>query len=277
MTIKFDLTGTNRKALVKAISEITGAKAKYLFTPTYAYEIDYFTVTRDGALEFDDRADSEEIETLLESLDTRGFHAEPVSAPAEGTEQVDESETRPDVPTAACEAGNNCTANLLHEIQNTAQNAPVAPQAASNAHDASLGFTVSILLDKVNTDNLAALLDAKGALIQKALGIPATPIEITADSVSFPWFDTLPDADTASAYTAFISALCRISCERKRISARARVVENEKYAFRCFLLSLGFIGDEYKTARRILLKNLTGSSAFKNAAKKEAADSAISE
>jgi len=35
MWIKFDLTGTNRKALVKAISDITGAKARYLFTPTY--------------------------------------------------------------------------------------------------------------------------------------------------------------------------------------------------------------------------------------------------
>lgn len=37
-----------------------------------------------------------------------------------------------------------------------------------------------------------------------------------------------------------------------------------EYAFRCFLLRLGFIGSEYKKERKILLKNLTGSSAFKN-------------
>ena len=36
------------------------------------------------------------------------------------------------------------------------------------------------------------------------------------------------------------------------------------YAFRCFLLRLGFIGDEYKAARRVLLKNLTGNGAWKN-------------
>ena len=36
------------------------------------------------------------------------------------------------------------------------------------------------------------------------------------------------------------------------------------YAFRCFLLRLGFIGSEYKAERKILLKNLSGSSAFKN-------------
>jgi hypothetical protein len=44
-------------------------------------------------------------------------------------------------------------------------------------------------------------------------------------------------------------------------------VENEKYTFRCFLLRLGFIGEEYKETRKVLLKNLSGSSAFKSGAK----------
>lgn len=43
------------------------------------------------------------------------------------------------------------------------------------------------------------------------------------------------------AYTEFITALCRMSKELKRISATERPVENEKYAFRCFLLRFGFI------------------------------------
>ena len=51
--------------------------------------------------------------------------------------------------------------------------------------------------------------------------------------------------------------------KRQRIQAKERQVDNEKYAFRCFLLRLGFIGDDYKEDRRILLKNLEGSSAFK--------------
>ncbi len=41
------------------------------------------------------------------------------------------------------------------------------------------------------------------------------------------------------------------------------VKSDEKYAFRCFLLRLGFIGDEFKKSRKILLANLDGSSAFK--------------
>lgn len=73
MTIYYN--AQDRKPLVKAISEFTGADAVYLRTPTYAYRIDYFTVTREGNLEFDDRADSEEIEGLLEFLAERGFIA----------------------------------------------------------------------------------------------------------------------------------------------------------------------------------------------------------
>ena len=48
------------------------------------------------------------------------------------------------------------------------------------------------------------------------------------------------------------------------MTMKEKNVENEKYAFRCFLLRLGFIGDEYKETIKILLKNLTGNGAWKN-------------
>lgn len=82
MKIEFDLTGTDRKALIRAISKITAAKTVYKFMSTYAYQIGSYTVARDGSLEFDDHADSEEIETLLEKLEQKGFHAEPDAAQA---------------------------------------------------------------------------------------------------------------------------------------------------------------------------------------------------
>lgn len=65
MKVRYNVTGGKRKALVKVISDTTGAKAVYKFMPTCNYEIDYFTVTKDGTLEFDDRADSEEVEQVL--------------------------------------------------------------------------------------------------------------------------------------------------------------------------------------------------------------------
>ena len=66
------------------------------------------------------------------------------------------------------------------------------------------------------------------------------------------------------AYDTFICKLCELARTQKRITATEKTIDNEKYAFRCFLLRLGFIGAEYKAARKILLKNLSGSSAFRN-------------
>ena len=56
--------------------------------------------------------------------------------------------------------------------------------------------------------------------------------------------------------------------KQKRITAKPKENENEKYAFRCFLLRLGFIGDEYKADRKLLLSKLSGSSAFKAGTRK---------
>lgn len=123
-------------------------------------------------------------------------------------------------------------------------------------------LTIEMPADKVNTENLQKLLDAKGALIRKALGIDSLAFEIHEDRVSFPWFID-PAPDYALAYTQFIAAICKMSTEQKRVTAKVREVNNEKYAFRCFLLRLGFIGEEFKQSRKILLSNLDGSSAFK--------------
>ena len=160
--------------------------------------------------------------------------------------------------------------DLLYQLaEEVAEETDTEPQGESTA------LAVAVPLETVAVENLTRLLEVKGQLIQKALGITELPIEVTEDAVSFPWFDTIPDADTAKAYTDFIAALCRMSKEQKRINSTEKEVTNEKYAFRCFLLRLGFIGAEYKADRKILLKNLTGSSAFKTT--KEAAADEISE
>ena len=62
MELKYNLTGADRKRLVKAISEITEVPAKYLGAPSFAYQVDYFTIDRNGSVSFDNRADSEEVE-----------------------------------------------------------------------------------------------------------------------------------------------------------------------------------------------------------------------
>ena len=141
-----------------------------------------------------------------------------------------------------------------------------AEESTTESEPELIGLTVEIPFDKVNVGNLMKLLDAKGELIKKALGISDIRIEMKEDRVAFPWF-TEVEPESAMAYTNFIAALCRMSKEAKRVTATAKEVENEKYAFRCFLLRLGFIGAEYKKDRKILLQNLSGSAAFRDGKK----------
>ena len=250
MTIKFNLQSSDRKPLVNAICEFTGAKAVYLKTPTYAYQIDYFTVTREGNLKFNDMADSDEIEKLLEFLAQQGFIAESTEYDSAQQEPVIEGEE----PLEDC-----------------------PPPYGSPDENEITGICISIprsLFTDSSLENLKAIVTAKGSLIKKALGTNELNLEVTDTKVSFPWFVSTPTPDELKAYDTFICKLCEMARNQNRINAKEQDADNEKYAFRCFLLRLGFIGAEYKTERKILLRNLTGSSAFKknNTRDKEATE-----
>ena len=124
--------------------------------------------------------------------------------------------------------------------------------------------------DSNSLDRLTKLIDSKASLIRKALGADRLTVQLRNDAVCFPWWDTMPSPEETSAYTAFIAALCRMAKEAKRVNATEKDVESEKYAFRGFLLRLGFIGADSKNQRKLLLKNLSGSGAFPNREKAEA-------
>ena len=141
--------------------------------------------------------------------------------------------------------------------------------------EGAMELTVTIPFTKVNVGNLTSLLEAKGSLIKDALGITDLRFEMNEDSVSFPWFSKV-EPEEAMTYTKFITAICEMTMKQKRITAKPKENENEKYAFRCFLLRLGFIGDEYKADRKLLLSKLNGSSAFKSGAKKGGSSNVLS-
>lgn len=138
----------------------------------------------------------------------------------------------------------------------------------------SLQITISMPLEKVDVGNLLHLLEAKGDLIKKALEIENTFIKEENEVVEFPWFENITPEETMT-YTKFIAALCQMSIKQKRVTAKVKEYENEKYAFRCLLLRLGFIGDEFKADRKLLLSKLDGSAAFKSGHKKAVKSNAI--
>ena len=138
-------------------------------------------------------------------------------------------------------------------------------------------LTIEIPLDGFTPeklDNLSKLVNSKAPLLKASLGTDDLPIKQTTDTLQFPWFKGTIDAEHTEAYATLISLLCKTAIEKKRITAREKDIDgNPKYAMRCFLLSLGFIGDEYKAARKILLSRLEGNSSWKGGKKMEVADS----
>ena len=145
-------------------------------------------------------------------------------------------------------------------------------------------LTIEIPLDGFTPeklDNLAKMVNAKAPLLKASLGASDLPIKQTAETLQFPWFrgEIAIDADHADAYAKLVSLLCKTAIEKKRVTAKEKETDGSpKYAMRCFLLSLGFIGDEYKAARKILLSRLEGNSSWKNGKKdSEVATDEVSE
>ena len=232
-----------RKPFVQALEEITGTKSVYKKPPTFAYEVGSMTITRDGNLEFDDNADADSMKNVLNELEKRGFAAK--ENPYLKMQEIFSEEK-----------------SFLEEEHLESDNQEDAPEKED------IGLTVSMPRKYFNDQALTRLenlISSKQTLIKKALGIEDLPIKVEDEKVSFPWFEIKPtDEDAVAAYSHLIYALCEMAKNQNRINAAEKEIENEKYTFRCFLLRLGFIGEQYKKERKILLQNLSGSAAFKN-------------
>lgn len=247
MKIHYNITKEQRKKMVEIVGRTLGVQPIYCGAPTFSYKVGAFEITRDGCICFGDEADEAEVERMRTALREAGFVAE-----------EDESE----MPTAEVE---------------TAGAAKVETAAMTDDEDKLAISLPRRFFTETALKNLDALLASKGHLIQKAFNIEKATYTLTEETIKFAWFHGKIAEDTVRAYTDFISKLCEMAQKQKRAVAKEKPTENEKYAFRCFLLRLGMIGDDYKASRRILLQNLTGSSAFKCGRRKEAANCEVSE
>jgi hypothetical protein len=205
MEIKFNRTGEERKALVKAVGEILDINPVYKYAPSFAFDIGNYVLDKNGTLILEEQNGA--TDNLLAELKERGF-----------------------LPEAQHET-------LTIEIP-------------------KYGFS------DIAFSNLQQIVESKGNLIKKALKAENLPIEQTEDTIRFPWFSADASPEEGKAYTHFTTALCEMAKTQHRVSMSAKPVDNEKYAFRCFLLRLGFIGSEYKGERKLLLAPLPGNSAF---------------
>jgi hypothetical protein len=229
MEVQFHVTKDERKALAKAVGEIMGQKAVYGFAPSFAFTIGGVTVSRDGTMS------GELTPALLDALAARGYvHEEPEGEFEDGA------------------------------------HSPFQGVGSEEDEDCMLITVEMPFPGESGLDNLRKLVAGKAPLIRKALGgaddLTVVPV---AGRITFPWFRRGMEHEELTAWTSFITQLCLTAKKQKRVTLKEKPLEDgasERFAFRCFLLKLGFIGDDFKAARKILLSRLDGDSSHKTAA-----------
>ena len=116
--------------------------------------------------------------------------------------------------------------------------------------------------DEHTLGNLQQICENKATLFKAAFQTDSLDIIPSDEKVEFPWFKVEQDGD-ADACCTFISMLCEFAKNQSRINRKSDTSDNPKYTMRCFLIRLGMVGAEFKTARKVILRNLTGNSAFR--------------
>ncbi len=266
MKVNYNIQKEERKAMVATVGKAVGEKPVYCGAPSFSYKVGAFEITKDGCLCFDDALDEATVARVRTALRVAGFMSE------DGEDEGTCADTGADEPSRT-EAANEpiqtkAVAAEPSALETAAEPAPTE-EAIAEADEDSLSISLPrSLFTETALQNLDALLLSKGRLIRHAFDIPEATYTLTDDRITFAWLHGTITDETAKAYAAFISKLCEMARTQKRITAKEKIVDNEKYAFRCFLLRLGMIGNAYKVSRKILMQNLTGSSAFKSGHRK---------
>lgn len=234
----YNLTGSDRKPLVEAVSQIVNSPAVYRGAPSFAYTVGGCRIDQAGVLTLPEDTSPDAANNLIRALQEQGFVAEDASAEntAKGIATSDGSsgEASADTETVPEQPG-----KLIITIPDT-------------------GFTPLV------RENLQKIVASKETLLKQALKAETLDIKETDGKISFPWFTRQGLEGEADAYSRLIAAICKMAKNQCRVTATEKPVENAKYEMRLFLIRLGFIGDEYKSARRILLRNLAGNSSWKS-------------
>ena len=151
------------------------------------------------------------------------------------------------------------TEHLMEELKKRGYDVPDTTEPESTK------LTVQMPADfftEHTLSNLRQICENKATLFKAAFQTDSLDIIPSDEKVEFPWFKVEQDGD-ADAYCTFISMLCEFAKNQSRINRKPDTSDNPKYTMRCFLIRLGMVGAEFKTARKVILRNLTGNSAFR--------------
>lgn len=299
--LRFKLNVDDKKILVGRLGELVGEQPRYTYMPRCAYECGVYTIERSGDLVVEEGdADEALLQTLLdEGLIVR----EDEAAMQTDTDSDSHGETEAEDTASTEETEGQAEEDFVSDEEYEQEIAEeAAANLDSVDEEAPDSMTISFPLDKHTGESLRRLLNllySRGPLLSKSTGgrfrvdkelITAmddagTPVsagdfrtilaeytaghggleglEIEEDKVSLTGFPYTEDPEMLLAFQQLASQMNRMALTQKRIQAKVVNDDNEKYALRIWLIRLGMNGGDFKTARKVLMKNLSGHTAFR--------------
>ena len=256
MNIK--LATDNRKEAATRLAEITGTESRYTKVPRCAYEVGPYTIEKDGSLTVAEGADLAPLQTLADEGLLEPFEAPATEEPA-AAENDDRISLTVEVPMT-----HHTGATLRNLINLTYTRAGLINKALGT------GFRVDEDLIKALQDEecirtTESMLKAIAAY-EDEHGKAIDGLTFTLEGITFSSLPETEDTETLRTFTILAGMMNKQALDQKRIQAKAVNEENEKYTLRIWLTRLGMNGSEFKEARKVLMTNLTGNSAFRTPA-----------
>ena len=249
---------TDRKEMVRAISELTGLDATYLYMPTCAYQIGTITVNRNGSITCDDEA---VVETILPMLIERSWlnaEQESEEAPADFEAPASVRVMKLTMPLEGWTVSQ--MTNLLRMLYSKQKLINRMLNHEMLYVDKAIITTISENPPGTPEDFEAKVQSAIETVQLKGLDISAEKVNLSVPFVE-------DDPTRWIAYSDLLCGMLRTAGAATRVGIKQiDDPENEKYHANSWLMRMGFGGADYKETRRILMGHLTGFAAFKSAA-----------
>ncbi|NFL36798.1 virulence-related protein [Clostridium botulinum] len=237
----------NRKKLVKTLSEVLGSAAKYLGTPSFAYEIkteeETYTIDRQGGI----ITSQGRVCTLNEILKGEQFE-----------EKIEDTAIdKFDLEIPLGEHTGRTLMNILNMLYSK-------QQLIVKAFELKEPFIQEAFIKNLDLKKTETLEEFKEAVTEVGVeGCKGITFNFEKETFVFKVLGENLSHEKISAFMELASLINTNAQKLKHTSFKQAQEDNPKYAFRTWLTRLGMNGSRYKDIRKTLLSNLEGSCAFR--------------
>lgn len=244
----------DRKEMIRLLEAHSGTKAKYMGAPSFDYQIEIrgetYRITKDGVMK--DGVGSEvDFEAVLQ-LTVEGMLEDNFNA----------EEAQEDVLVEISVPMEGHTGQTLRNIVNMVYS---KQEHLKKAFGNETEIVSTEFVEALNAEGVKTLEQFKELVGRIGTGkCPGISFDFNENTIAFKFGIRSEESDKVDAATKLVSFLNKSAKEQKHASFKPSADDNMKFTMRVWLIRLGFVGDEYKEARKTLMKSLEGNGAFRN-------------